>query len=609
MWQYVRITMAAIAMSVLPVGGALAKSLALVIGNDGYLNLEPLAKARSDAQGYAVFLSARGFDVHQHLDVSTREMAEALAGFYDRIEPGDTVVVVYAGHGWSDGRENYLVPVDARASGSQSLLALESVPLRNGVNGILDQIAARSPGLTVAVIDACRNNPFTPLAGTRSIGLARGLTPVAVATGTFVAFSAGEGQTALDRLSDTDMAPYSVFTRVFLEEMARPQDLQTAFKATQARVNQVAATVGHSQRPAYYDEVIGSACLAGTCAAQVPIEVAAVSRPDAAVQARDEWRDFMNSESVAALTAFADRHAGSAYEFLARERIAILQRGDADLPKVPDFRNDMESMTAVAPVPSSPAPQAAAPDQVPTARVENLGAGFDAALEARAMAAALPTAQRVLIDGRRRHETAVAACRADTACVGDALRARQTELEEMLALHTMEPARRAQALLNRMGCDAGPADGVPGPRTRRALEMAARHSGTTLAPADLTDAQAVDALFAHVPHSCSVLAGGLRDPEVLLGPWNLAMQCPGTGSRSGRIEVRYVSVDKQANGPAGIGRKFGWHTLVPDTDGATLTVRWADSAPTVFRLAPTDRPQEVTVEGPEPGCRTTLRRG
>jgi hypothetical protein len=265
MWQYVRITMAAIAMSVLPVGGALAKSLALVIGNDGYLNLEPLAKARSDAQGYAVFLSARGFDVHQHLDVSTREMAEALAGFYDRIEPGDTVVVVYAGHGWSDGRENYLVPVDARASGSQSLLALESVPLRNGVNGILDQIAARSPGLTVAVIDACRNNPFTPLAGTRSIGLARGLTPVAVATGTFVAFSAGEGQTALDRLSDTDMAPYSVFTRVFLEEMARPQDLQTAFKATQARVNQVAATVGHSQRPAYYDEVVGLACLSGSC--------------------------------------------------------------------------------------------------------------------------------------------------------------------------------------------------------------------------------------------------------------------------------------------------------------------------------------------------------
>src|SRR5262245_32496365 len=38
----------------------------------------------------------------------------------------------------------------------------------------------------------------------------------------FVLFSAGQGQSALDRLSDTDKNPNSVFTRTLLKEMEKP---------------------------------------------------------------------------------------------------------------------------------------------------------------------------------------------------------------------------------------------------------------------------------------------------------------------------------------------------------------------------------------------------
>jgi uncharacterized protein YecT (DUF1311 family) len=313
----------------LAAGAADAKSLALVIGNDAYAEIPALQKARADAAGYAAYLRGVGFDVTLATDVDARGMTEALATFLDRIAPGDTVAFVWSGHGWSDGRQNFLVATDIRAKGSETLLARESFALRNGANGILDEIAARGPGLTLAIIDACRNNPFVTSEGTRSVGLGRGLAPVAPPTGTFIAFSAGEGQTALDRLSDDDPARFSVFTRVFLEELEKPQDLQAAFKATQLSVNDIAASVGHAQRPAYYDEVIGSACLSGAC---VPVAAVPSLPMDPVSSARREWEDFRSSTSVEALKAFAERHKATPYAPLALERIRQLEAEVAAVP-------------------------------------------------------------------------------------------------------------------------------------------------------------------------------------------------------------------------------------------------------------------------------------
>ncbi|WP_457646320.1 caspase family protein [Profundibacter sp.] len=307
-----------------------AKSLALIIGNDSYQNVEPLQKARSDARGYAAFLGERGFDVTLKLDIGGRDMLVVLAEFLDRIATGDTVMFIYSGHGWSDGRQNYLVPVDIRASGSETLIAAESFALRNGVNGIIDKISQRSPLLTVAVVDACRNNPFSsPAGGTRAIGLERGLVQVQAPVGTFIAFSAGEGQTALDRLSDDDPEPYSVFTRYFLEELAKPQDLQSAFKATQLAVNRSAQSIGHPQRPAYYDEVIGSACLTGKCKPELadPAKLPPETPPSSAEKvlvAQIEWQDFKETTSVEALLQFAERHAGTPYAALASDKARVL---------------------------------------------------------------------------------------------------------------------------------------------------------------------------------------------------------------------------------------------------------------------------------------------
>ena len=208
--------------------------LALVIGNDDYQHIDKLQKAVADAKAYAAVLREKGFSVQEGYDLSILDMSGAVADFVEKIHPGDTAVFVYSGHGWSDGAHNYLVGVDAPDRVNQERLTRLSLPLRNGVDGVLDDFQRKNAGLKVAIIDACRDDPFRPPPGERGYALARGLRPQSV-EGSFVVYSAGEGQSAMDRLSDADSDPNSVFTRTFLPLLRADLPLHDAIKASQAK--------------------------------------------------------------------------------------------------------------------------------------------------------------------------------------------------------------------------------------------------------------------------------------------------------------------------------------------------------------------------------------
>ena len=249
--------------------------LALVVGNDAYEHVATLQKAKVDAKGYADVLRAKGFNVREGYDLTFVQLNAMIAGFVASIQPGDTAVFIYSGHGWSDGSQNYLVSVDAPASASEDELAGVTTPIRNGVAGVLDRIERKGAQLRVAIIDACRDNPFRPLARQRGFSFTRGLAPMQPPPqGTFVIFSASTGQSALDRLSEADSNPYSVFTRAFLPLLGSDLSLQQAIKKSQAEVVALARTVNHEQKPAYVDEVVGPACLSARCEAppEVPSE-------------------------------------------------------------------------------------------------------------------------------------------------------------------------------------------------------------------------------------------------------------------------------------------------------------------------------------------------
>lgn len=264
--KFAAAALASLLISPLPTTASAERRVALIIGNDQYQSLPALKKAAADAQSYADVLQAKGFErVIVKTDLTRAQMVEAIAAFIDEIQPKDTAVFAYAGHGWSDSTVDYIVGTDAPHTGSQEFLKLISIPLKNGQDGIIDEMQRTGATLKVIIVDACRDNPFIAQPGKRGIGIERGLVRIDPPLGTFVVFSAGAGQTALDQLSNTDNDPNSVFTRVFVPLIRADLPLQDAMKTTREKVVALARTADQDQVPAYYDEVIGRACLSANC--------------------------------------------------------------------------------------------------------------------------------------------------------------------------------------------------------------------------------------------------------------------------------------------------------------------------------------------------------
>ena len=82
--------------------------------------------------------------------------------------------------------------------------------------------------------------------------------------GVFSVFSAGPRQTALDRLSNNDDNPNSVFTRTFAKELTQPGDnLVQVAQRTRRLVSEMAETVKHKQIPVYFDQMVDDVFLNG----------------------------------------------------------------------------------------------------------------------------------------------------------------------------------------------------------------------------------------------------------------------------------------------------------------------------------------------------------
>jgi hypothetical protein len=223
---------------------------ALVIGNDNYSGVSKLVNARHDANSVGRTLSELGYKVMVKNDLNEKEMKATLRQFKNDLEGGDEVIFFYAGHGVQLGSTNYLLPIDIKGD-SEDQVRDDAIQLQR----LLDDMNEKKVKLTLAIIDACRDNPF-PKSG-RTIG-GRGLAPTTAVTGQMIIFSAGSGQQALDKLGANDKNPNGLFTRMLLSEMKAPSvRVDNMIRDVRRKVVEAAKSVGHDQVPAIYDQVVG----------------------------------------------------------------------------------------------------------------------------------------------------------------------------------------------------------------------------------------------------------------------------------------------------------------------------------------------------------------
>lgn len=167
--------------------------VALVIGNSQYAQsqgkLPKLPSVASDVQDVSDALQKIGFRIFEkapRVDLDKSGMVNAIDRFSASIKEGDLVFIYFGGHGVQASGINYLLPVDATLESTDDLL-LEGVRLDLD---LLRKVALRKPSAVVAVMDACRNNPFS----TGLVGLA---SPDDMPANVVLYYSAAPGQTAI----------------------------------------------------------------------------------------------------------------------------------------------------------------------------------------------------------------------------------------------------------------------------------------------------------------------------------------------------------------------------------------------------------------------------
>ncbi len=174
-----------------------ANRIAIVVGNEDYANVPDLPNAGRDARDIAEMLRGFGYSVHEGYDVTREGFEKLVREALLNVPEGGDVVFYYAGHGIQLGRRNYLLPIDA-AFASVYDLPVQSITL----DRVIEALAAR--GAThVAIIDACRENPFPNLRLAADLDATlfetrAGFEVFRTPLNSLVAFSTSPGEVAMD---------------------------------------------------------------------------------------------------------------------------------------------------------------------------------------------------------------------------------------------------------------------------------------------------------------------------------------------------------------------------------------------------------------------------
>jgi uncharacterized caspase-like protein len=251
--------------------------IALVIGNASYKSVSALPNPANDAKAMTRFLASAGFQVLQAPDLTQSDMRRTIGNFASMVaEKGpDTVALVfYAGHGLQVDGENYLVPVDASIQ-READVPLQAMRLADLMNA-LSSVPAKTK---IAILDACRNNPFSDINKTTGHGLAI----VDAPSGSLVSYSTAPGTEAQD--GDGANSPFTAALIRFASEPGLP--IEQALKRVRLAVNEATAK---QQTPWESSSLTSEFAFVPSQNAKARTQVASAGEPASGAAGRTETR-------------------------------------------------------------------------------------------------------------------------------------------------------------------------------------------------------------------------------------------------------------------------------------------------------------------------------
>lgn len=237
---------------------------ALVIGINNYPRLEHLHNSVHDAQDFANMLEQQIGASRANIQLLTAEVNKQLltkddieraaADFYRSLQPGDTAIFFYSGHGVqveNDPSPNFLIPSDISSQTLEVDLAEKAYPLSR----IIKLMEGRHAGLRLLFVDACRNNPL--IEEQRRVRAVGGgavdpfRPPDHLNKGTVIGYAVSPGEKALDRSPNGRNGMYTYY---LLRNLPRPGvDVIDALRDLAEDVHHAS---GETMTPSYYGNIL-----------------------------------------------------------------------------------------------------------------------------------------------------------------------------------------------------------------------------------------------------------------------------------------------------------------------------------------------------------------
>lgn len=124
--------------------------IALLIGNENYKKIseQPLMFPKRDVYDFKMALEKLGFKVLSLVDLTLTQMRTIMLAFCKLLGPNVFSLFYFAGHGYEENGENYLMPIDA----SPARAASEFMSAQE----ILREMQLTQTSLNLLIIDCCR---------------------------------------------------------------------------------------------------------------------------------------------------------------------------------------------------------------------------------------------------------------------------------------------------------------------------------------------------------------------------------------------------------------------------------------------------------------------